>query len=101
MGVAIIGFVTDISGNGIPGVYVQVYDQNDRTIVLATITTNSTGAFTIPLAPSSYKVGFFPGPDDGNYLPQWYNNKSDFQSADAVTVKRFKKSAINVFFESP
>lgn len=100
IGGAISGQVADLSGNAIAGVYVQVYDQSDNTIVFATVTTDSKGSFTIPLTTGNYKIGFFPGPDDGNYSPQWYSNKTDFQSANVVTVKKSARSVINVLLES-
>ena len=99
-GGAISGRVTDGSGNAIPNVYVQVYDQSVNTIVFATVTTDGSGSFTIPLAAGNYKVGFFPAADDGNYSPQWYNRKSDFQSAEVLTVKKLTRSAITVVLET-
>jgi hypothetical protein len=101
IGGAISGCVTDTSGNAIAGVYVQVYDQNDKGIVFGTVTTDSKGFYSIILAPGNYKVGFFPGADDdGNYSPEWHNNKSNFQSADVVTIKKFTKFIMNVLLES-
>lgn len=96
IGGIISGRVTDASGNGIVGVYVQTNDLNDDTIFFNSATTNSRGYYAIPLAAGSYKVGFFPGPDSGNFASEWYNNKDDFQSADTVTVKRFRESTVNV-----
>jgi hypothetical protein len=99
IGGTISGRVTDTWGNGIVGVYVKAFDLNDDAIFFNGATTNSKGFYAIPLAAGSYKVGFVSGPDDGNFTAEWYKNKSDFQSADTVTVKKFIKSIINVQLE--
>lgn len=88
IGGAISGRVTDASGNGIADVYVQVYDHINNTIVFSGATTNSEGFYGIPLAAGNYKVRFSPRQDSGNYTLEWYNNKSDFPSADTVSVKK-------------
>jgi hypothetical protein len=81
-------------------VYVQAYDLNDNTIVFNGTTTNSEGLYTVPLATGNYKVGFFPSPDSGNFQQKWYNNRSDFESADTVqAIKRSTNSNINVQLE--
>jgi Carboxypeptidase regulatory-like domain len=50
-------------------------------------TTNSSGEYTIAaLATGPYKVSFAPGYGSGNYLTQYYNGKSSFEEADAVSV---------------
>lgn len=95
IGGEISGRVIDDWGNGIAGVYVKAYDLDNSTIVINSTMTNSKGFFTIPLAEGKYKVGFFPGPEAENLAPEWYNDKSDFGSADAVAVKRFTKSVTN------
>lgn len=99
IGGKISGRVTDSAGNGIADVYLQAFDPDNSSIVFNGARTNSKGVYTIPLAAGNYKVRFSPGPDSGNYAAEWYNNKSDFESADIVTVKRFNKSTINVQLE--
>jgi len=99
IGGTISGRVTDVSGNGIADVYVQAFDPDNNNIVYNGSWTDSKGVYTIPLAAGNYKVRFSPGPDSGDYATKWYNDKSDFQSADTVTVKRFTKSIINAQLE--
>jgi hypothetical protein len=100
IGGRIAGRVTDVLGNVVPGVYVQAYDLNDNTIVFNGTTTNSEGLYTIQLATGDYKVWFFPTPDSGNFQPEWYNNRSNFESADEVqAIKRNTKSKINAQLE--
>jgi len=96
IGGKISGRVTDISGNGMGDVLVQAYNTNDDNIAFGGATTNSQGFYTILLPKGNYKVRFSPAPDSGNYAMQWYNGKSDFESADTVTVKRFHKSTVNI-----
>jgi uncharacterized protein YodC (DUF2158 family) len=95
----IYGRVTDESGNGIADVYVEAYDPNESNIVFNSATTGSEGSYVITLAAGNYKVRFSPGADSGDYAMKWYNDKSNFQSADIVTVKRFNKFTINVQLE--
>jgi hypothetical protein len=99
IGGSIAGRVTDSSRNPIPGVYVQAYDPKDENIVFNGSTTNTKGFYTILLAAGNYKVLFSPRIDGENYASEWYNNKSDFHSADTVTVRRFMKSIINMSLE--
>ena len=95
VGGAIFGQVSGESGNSLPDVYVQVYDLSKNTIIFNSTRTNSEGSYTALLPPGDYKIFFLPGTDSGNYGSEWYNNKSDFQSSDTVTVKRHTKSKIN------
>ena len=98
IGGTISGRVTDVSGNGIVSVSVYAYDLNKN--VINSTRTNSKGDYTIPLAAGDYKVRFYPHPGLGNYASEWYNNKSDFESADTVTVKkRYTNKNINAQLE--
>ena len=60
--------------------------------------TNASGEYTISTLPTgSYKVGFFAPEGSGlNYLTQFYDDKSSFSEAEAVTVQAGKtKTGIN------
>jgi hypothetical protein len=80
-GASISGRVTD-GTNGIADVYVVLYDPNYSYVSYDY--TDFNGDYQIPgLLPGSYKVKFY---TTGDFVGEWYNDKSDFYSADPVTV---------------
>jgi uncharacterized repeat protein (TIGR02543 family) len=81
----IAGRVTNGSGGGIANVWVSVYDSAVTTELSGTHT-DASGNYTIRrLQTGSYKVKFN-AVNAGYPDPQWYNNKSDSASADAISV---------------
>lgn len=100
------GLVTNEQGSGLGGVCVAVYQ--DRYESAAVRVTGEDGAYVInDLSPGDYKVHFndcgpividespWPGPrpmdsrpveSASDYLDEWWNDKSDFDSADSVAV---------------
>ena len=82
---SITGKVTDASTAGIENVHVNIYDLSYNYITYAS--TDSAGDYTVPgLATGSYKVLFNSHDAAGNYVSEWYNDKADFNTADAVSV---------------
>ncbi len=83
---AISGQVTAADGGaGIEGVQVRVYDSNNNFPSVGSDFTDENGDFTVTGLPSGdYKVQFYAG--NTGYFHEWYNDKTDFDSADPVTV---------------
>jgi hypothetical protein len=80
----ISGTVKDSLGNGINNVAVRVYDLSSNYFSMDT--TDGSGAYSVtPIPPGDWKV-YFDTLNAGNYLEEWYNDKSDFDSADQVSV---------------
>jgi hypothetical protein len=80
-GATISGRVTD-GTNGIAYVYVCLYDLNYYYVSYDY--TDYNGYYQISqLLPGSYKVYFT---DAGDFVSEWYNDRSDFDSADPVTL---------------
>jgi hypothetical protein len=80
----ISGTVKDSLGNGINNVYVRVYDLSNNHYTM--YATDSSGAYSIsPIPAGDWKV-YFDTSNAGNYLEEWYNDQSDFASADQVSV---------------
>jgi len=82
----ISGRVTDENGNGIPNIWVTVYDLNNNH--MGGQFTDTQGNYIIPygLIAGSYKVYFDAHNRGLNYINEWYNNKDSFANADAVIV---------------
>jgi PKD repeat protein len=79
---SITGRVTN-GNNGIAGVSVWVYSSDGRQVL--GVYTDTNGYYTASgISSGTYKV-FFLGTFVG-YIDQWFSNKSNFTSADAVTV---------------
>jgi len=79
----ISGLVTNAS-QGIYNVQVGIYDLNN--VWIRSASTNTSGSYSIPgLAPANYKV-FFDTRNDGNYISEWYDDKTSFTMADQVSV---------------
>ncbi len=85
----ISGTVTDSSGKPLAGIYVSAYPSNNGSS-WGSATTDEYGNYTIDsLDPASYNVSFQCGwwaDSSCNYVTQFYNNKPDSSSADAVSV---------------
>jgi len=98
-GGSISGKVTDSSGAGISGVPIDVYTLSNSSSSFRSATTDSSGNYTVRGLPSgSYKVCFS---SDGNHLGKWYNDKSNFDPANPVTVTAGSAtSGINAQLES-
>jgi hypothetical protein len=80
----ISGTVKDSLGSGINNVYVRLYDLSNNHYTM--YATDSSGAYSIsPIPAGDWKV-YFDTSNAGNYLDEWYNDKSDFASADQVSV---------------
>jgi hypothetical protein len=85
-GAAISGRVTDSSGTmGIENVDVQLRDLANNW--LPGTSTDSDGYYTLQgLSAGSYKIEFRTNNASGNYVREWYNDKSSFESADTLSV---------------
>jgi protocatechuate 3,4-dioxygenase beta subunit len=84
IGGMISGRVTDANGNGIPNVSANVHNQNNE-ILSQHCHMDSLGNYTIYGVPAgTYKVDF--SCYGLNYIPEWYNDKSTFETADPVIV---------------
>lgn len=83
---AISGIVTD-QGSGMPlaGVCVDVYDADFFSI--SGDLTDGAGRYVVPVRSGRYLVNFYDSCDESNdHLTEWYDNRPDFQTADAVEV---------------
>jgi len=85
-GGSVSGRVTDSTGtSGVENVYVQIYDMTQSH--LTGTSTDGDGYYTINgLSSGDCKVEFQTNNTPGNYVGEWYNDKSSFQSADTVSV---------------
>ena len=80
----ISGRVTDANGNGIANVSANVHNQNNE-ILYQHCHTDILGNYTIyGIPPGTYKIDFTCY--SINYLSEWYNDKSTFETADPVIV---------------
>ena len=92
-GGAIGGRVTDASSAAIEGVEVEVY--NTEGDYLGNAYTDSDGNYSRGgLVTGNYKVQFY-GIYAGNYVNEWYNNKTNFDAADPVPVTVEQTTTIN------
>lgn len=84
---SISGTVTAASGGAaLKGVEVCAYEVEEEEEEGCALTSPS-GQYTISgLFPGEYKVEFWPHREGLNYITQYYNNKSTFATAEAVTV---------------
>ncbi len=81
---AIMGQVTDISGNGISGISIKIYNAGDSWESL-TATSDSGGYYVAPnLSAGSYEVEFFD--QNGKYETQWWNGATNRSSDTTVSV---------------
>ena len=85
---SISGTVTAASGGApLKGVEVCAYEVEEEVEVSCAFTTLPSGEYTIAgLAPAEYKVEFWPHGEGLNYVTQYYNGKSSYATAEAVTV---------------
>ena len=83
-GGGISGLAKDISGAGITGIFVSVYDAASNSFLRSTFT-DATGNYSIGnLAGGSYKVGY--NGSSRGYVNQYNNNKANVSIADSITV---------------
>ncbi|NPD03962.1 carboxypeptidase regulatory-like domain-containing protein [Nocardioides sp. zg-1308] len=82
--VAVTTTLTDAAGNAIDG-YVR-YDQlqADGSYTNGGFKYVADGVVSLALEPGTYKLQF--GDDDGLFVPEYYNDKATFDTADAVVV---------------
>ncbi|MCI5161102.1 MAG: carboxypeptidase regulatory-like domain-containing protein [Candidatus Electrothrix sp. AX5] len=87
-GAQISGRVTDADG-GIAGAMVEAYDNTGYYILRGIAITDTNGDYTIAGLPvgASLRVRFFESEGNGNGsgMTEWYNDKSNFESANPVT----------------
>lgn len=83
VGATVSGKVTGTAGAALSGVTVQA-SPNGTGSYPDFVTTDASGAYTITgLAAGSYRLEFTP---QGNYLPAYYGNVADYESATLITV---------------
>ncbi|MFZ4857789.1 MAG: carboxypeptidase regulatory-like domain-containing protein [Desulfuromonadaceae bacterium] len=86
IGGIISGTVTDLSGVGISGISVVVFDLATNSSI-SWATTNSGGNYTIIGLPTgNYAVRFNSTASSNNYVSAWSNNKPGISTADTVSV---------------
>lgn len=79
----IAGTVVDPSGRPVEGVQVRAFDAADESVSVASNYTDEKGAFYLPVGSAPVKV--FVNSFDSRLSDEWYNDKSSFATADAVT----------------
>ncbi|MBI4689279.1 MAG: carboxypeptidase regulatory-like domain-containing protein [Nitrospirae bacterium] len=86
LGGSISGRVTDSGGTGIQNFsFVYVYDANDSIEWVSTASADLNGNYIAKGIPTgSFKVWFLDG--SGAYVGEYYNDKTDFITADTVSV---------------
>jgi len=91
----ISGRLTDKDGNGLSGVVVNVYDLSFK--LIQGWSSDSEGNYVVTYLPAGqYKVNFSGLSANGLYIvPEWYNDKADFASADPVSVA-FENTTVNI-----
>jgi hypothetical protein len=95
-GGSIAGRITDGTGQGIPNVYVNIYDTNYNNVSSAS--TDEDGNYTAGGLPSGgYKVYFSDGAN--HYVSEWYDNKKDFCEANLVLVAAPASTSINAVLD--
>lgn len=83
-GALITGVVRDDAGRGLESMCVEAFDQDSVSGGFAV--TYWEGRYAIgQLPPGTYKVGFFDC-GSGDYLAEWWNDKTSFSDADAIEV---------------
>jgi alpha-tubulin suppressor-like RCC1 family protein len=80
----ITGRVTDTYLTPLEDIVVTAYDPVNPTSFYEGVTTNTDGTYTLRVPAGNWKLEF--KSKTGVYLPEWYNNKLDFASADPITV---------------
>jgi hypothetical protein len=88
----ISGRVTNASGVGIANLGINISDLNNYWV--NGIGTDNNGNYSINLPPGNYKV-FFGAWSPGIYYPEWFDDKSTFESADQVLVTAGQTTSIN------
>ena len=84
IGGTISGRVTDVSGNGIPNVYIGAPDLYGNWTNGCSTDTGGNYSFNLPAG--TYKVHFSLSSSSGYYAPEWFGKKSNSFVADLVTV---------------
>jgi len=101
-GCLISGVVKDSSGNGIPEVSIEAYNEAGDFIDMGGpfpslgITTDESGNYEIFVPSGSFKLYF--DPPRGNhslYSGEWYDNKMDFSKADLITAEDQEQEKVN------
>lgn len=92
----ISGHVTDETGQSLQGVRVTTYKFDSASgdwLSVGGADTDANGDYAVNgLAAGDYRVGFsswycsYPGCTPGNYAPEYYNDKTDLDSADTITL---------------
>ncbi|XCN71205.1 MAG: carboxypeptidase-like regulatory domain-containing protein [Candidatus Electrothrix aestuarii] len=94
---SIAGKVTDEAGTGIDQIYVTLYSSSSSVTILQTVKTGSDGSYVLSdLAEGSYKIQFHGIRYQTVYLEEWYNDKSGFDTAEAVTVTASSLAVTNI-----
>jgi len=94
----ISGRVTNASSQGISNVSVRIYDLSN--VQIKSASTDTSGNYSVlGLVPGNYKV-FFDTRNDGNYISEWYNDKTSFTTADQVSVAVDLTTSVNAHLAS-
>jgi hypothetical protein len=82
---SVSGQVTDPLANGIANIAVHFYDSVTAELI-GTVHTDGSGNYTKDLPPGTYKLLFYTESLGQYYVPEWYNDKTSFSLANAITV---------------
>ena len=99
-GATISGTVTDVHGNPVSGMCIDVSGSGSLTAsVLASggDTTGDDGSYVVNELPAgTYEIGFSSGcGDSGNYAPYWYDNQSDPDLATPIVLATGASQTVN------
>ncbi|MFN4002328.1 hypothetical protein [Microcella sp.] len=103
LGSRISGTVKNTAGSGLRSVVVTAYRNDNQGIQeIASVTTSTTGTYTLAGLPAgSYIIGYTP-PTTGTtiYLPEFYNNKIyDYQGTPVAVSAGATKTGVNVVLD--
>src|SRR5438552_19095176 len=88
----ITGTVTNSSGAPLANICVGVWDKYGY-FYDGGATTDNKGNYSVSVSQGDYKVQFLDCSAQAQYVSQWYSAKSDFDSADVVTVTTLQKTS--------
>lgn len=82
--VTVTGALTDATGNALDGYVTAYVQQGDGTYGYSASQYVADGVIALPVEPGAYKFQFSDA--DGSFMPEYFNDKSTMELADAIPV---------------